>query len=207
MIYIVLLQCFVLPWAWAVVLRGTTNLPITPWIWDDTALRHDHLMHSVKQASVWLVISCIFSWSTVSAQEPIGHVFHAKYPSSSANLHNTSELWPPYLLIGLHGQCTHVLGPFRLVSVVGCKWEWTILVCGRDWLWLCLYVYVRNGLHHDNVIHTLARPYCLPHSQWLLLEWFFARLTAEHAYTWDTLYFYQLIYPTICDVTHPLFDM
>ena len=140
MIYIVLLQCFVLPWAWAVVLRGTANLPITPWIWDDTALRHDHLMHSVKQASVWLVISCIFSWSTVSAQESIGHVFHAKYPSSSANLHNTSELWPPYLLIGLHGQCTHILGPFWLVSVVGCKWEWTILVCGRDWLWLCLYV-------------------------------------------------------------------
>ena len=98
---------------------------------------------------------------------------------------------------------------FRLISVVGCKREWTILVCGRDWLWLCLYLYVRNGLHHDNVIHTLARLYCLPHSQWLLLEleWFFARLTAEHAYTWDTLYFYQLIYPTFCDVTHPLFDM
>ena len=206
MIYIVLLQCFVLPWAWAVVLRGTTNLPITPWIWDDTALRHDHLMHSVKQASVWLVISCIFSWSTVSAQEPIGHVFHAKYPSSSANLHNTSELWPPYLLIGLHGQCTHVLGTFWLVLVVGCKWEWTILVCGRDWLWLCRYVVLRMVCTRKT--HSYFGMALMPASQPMNTSWvIFARLTAKHTYTWDTVYLYHLIYPTICNVTHPFFDM
>lgn len=55
-------------------------------------------------------------------------------------------------------------------------------------------------------IHWHGSTACLTANDYFL-SFFFARLTAEHPYTWDTLYFYQMIYPTICDVTHPLFDM
>ena len=85
MIHLVLSQGYVLPWAWAVVLRGTANLPTTSWIW--ITQRWYVTTISCKQLhaySLWLVI-CISIWLTVSAQEPIRHIFHVTVPLLSTH--------------------------------------------------------------------------------------------------------------------------
>ncbi len=154
-----------------VVLRGTANLPTIPWIWDDTSC-YVTTISAISHACLFRHVICIFYWSKVGAQEPIDLIFHAKisllfcklpHTHTSHNLH--------HLLTGLQQQMYPCVR--KLVLVVSCECEWTILrfagVIDYE-IWSTTLCYKWWSVPNQYYCNFLARLYCLPCSQWPLLE-------------------------------------
>ncbi len=170
-----MIHCFVAkfchPMSLVVVMRGTTNLPTTPWIWDGTILRHDHLVQSVTHAYSGLSFAYLSNWQLMLRSQ-LAISFMSRYPSNSANfhiMHTRRDLH--HLLTGLQQQMYPCVR--KLVLVVSCECEWAILrfvgiIVYEIWASrLCSEWSAPNQCH----CNFLARLYCLPCSQWPLLEW------------------------------------
>jgi hypothetical protein len=130
--------------------------------WHDAMARPSR---AISHAPLFRLVICTFNWSTVGAQEPIGHIFHVKISPLFCKLpytHTSHDLH--HLVTGLQRQMYPCVR--KLVSLVSCECEW--MVCGRDWLWnLILYVMLRTqSVPNQYHCSFLARLYCPPCNQW-----------------------------------------